>query len=370
MTILSCHIAAGDDLYVRGEDNARYTLKIPRENPNPFNFKNYNNNGYSQEVAFSNQDFTEIKVYAHCEDLNSEIPFPIKYKFPSWLKPFLQPDKSAQSDDPEIISLTKQVIKGSEYQYEAVQKILRWINDNITYNLDPEGPRTAVQVLREKKGFCIGYSNLAIAMLRSAGIPCRNVHGIHIDSESLSSGEDYIPLSLKGVTLHRWIEVYYPDVGWVFSDPKFSTNFIGANYIFLAHQDGWETFPAEFLEGVSIKTESSVNGFKNLDWAENGEGILLVRPSRFQRKTGLVNVWIMNSELNTERTEVTLASLDKVLRLSPGKDRKVAFTGLDSGEYELKIRYNGELVYLTKFGLKDKQELNFDIMLKLEENSK
>lgn len=370
MTILSCHIAAGDDLYIRGEDNAKYILKVSEQNPSRFEFKNYKNNGYSQEVIFSNQDFTEIKTYAYCEDLKSEITFPIKYKFPSWLQPFLQPDKGIQSTDPDIISQTKQVIKGSKYQYEAVQKILRWINDNITYNLDPKGPRTAVEVLREKKGFCIGYSNLAVAMLRSAGIPCRNVHGIHLDSESLSSGDEYIPLSLKGVTLHRWIEVYYPDVGWVFSDPKFSTNFIGANYIFLAHQDGWETFPAEFLEGVSIKIESNIYNLKNLDWSENGEGILLVRPSRFQRKTGLVDVWIMNNELDMQITEITLASLDRVLRLSPGKDRKVSFTGLNGGEYELKIRYNGELVYLTKFGLKDRQELNFDIMLKLEENLK
>lgn len=370
MTIFSCHIAAGDDLYIRGEDDAKYTLKIFKENPKRFEIKNYKNNGYSQEVVFSSQDFIEIKTNVNCRDLGSEIAFPIKYNFPSWLKSFLEPEKNIQSDDLEIINITKQIIKGSKYQYEAVQKILRWINDNITYNLDLKGPKTAVEVLREKKGYCVGYSNLAVAMLRSAGIPCRNVHGIHIDADSLTNGEDFIPLSLKGVTLHRWIEIYYPDIGWVFSDPKYSVNFIGANYIFLAHQDGWETFPAEYLEGVEIRIDSKDNRLKNLDLEENNQNILLIRPSRFERKTGLVDVWIMNNDLNMDNTEITLASLDKVLRLPPGMDRKASFTGLRGGEYELKIRYNGELVYITKFGLKDKEEINFDIMLKFEESLK
>lgn len=370
MTILACRFSAGDDLYIRGDYIAKYQIKLPASGTGIFEFKEYSDNGYTQRISIKESDIMGMEININCEDLHSSITFPVKYDFPTWMKPFLGPSKEIQSDDPLIINLTRQVISGSKYQNEAVYKILRWINDNITYKLDPKGPKTALDVLFEKRGYCVGYSNLAVAMLRSAGIPARNVHGIHIDSDSLLIENEYMPLSLKGVTLHRWIEVFYPDVGWVFSDPRFSVNHIGANYIYLAYQDGFDTFPAELLEGTMIKIESKKNSLRNLDWSPDGDNLLLIRPNNFQRKMGLVNIKIQNKGLNLEKTEIILASLDQVRRLTPDKEGKSAITGLEGGEYELKIRYNGKLVYLNKFGLKDKQELNLDIMLESEENLK
>jgi transglutaminase-like putative cysteine protease len=367
LTIFSCRVAAGDDIYIHGTHSVKYSIKLSEKSTDPVLFKNYFNNGYSQQITPGDENSFNAEISVGCDDFNSEIPYPVRYNMPSWLKPFVQPGLDIQSDSPEIINRAKQIVKGSRYQYEAVQKILRWVNSNITYDLDLKGPKTATDVLQGKKGYCVGYSNLATALLRAAGIPCRNVHGIHINGDSIMSSGEYQPLSLKGITLHRWIEIYYPDVGWIFSDPKYSVNFIGANYIFLAHQDDRNDFPAASLEGLMIKTERNFPNFAYIDRVQDGSGQLLIRPSIFTREKGFVGVWIMNREISLKKTEVVIASLDRVLKLPPDDDGKVSFIGLDGGEYELKIRYNGKLVYVNKFGLKDKQELNFDIKLRIEE---
>lgn len=369
MTIFSCCVAAGDDLYIRGNHSTKYSIKFSKRSPDQTLFKSYSNNGYSQQIAPGDEGTVKAEISVKCDDLNSEIPYPVRYDLPSWLKPYVLPGLDIQSDSPEIINRAKQIVKGSKYQYEAVQKILRWVNDNITYDLDLKGPKTAVAVLLERKGYCVGYSNLAAALLRASGIPCRNVHGIHINDDSAADSGEYKPLSLKGITLHRWIEIYYPDVGWVFSDPKYSINFIGANYIFLAHQNGQDNFPATLLGGVMIKTENNIFNLSYIDRVQEGNGQLLVRSSIFTRKKGIVSIWIMNNYMFPGKTEVVIASFDRVLKLPPDTDGKVSFIGLDGGEYELKIRYNGILVYVNKFGLKDKQELNFDIKLDVEETT-
>lgn len=369
MTLLSCRIAAGDDLYISGNHAASYSIKLPDKSRNPNLFKNYSNNGYSLKITGGENNTVKAETKVNCDDLNSEIPYPVRYNLPTWLKPFVTPGSDIQSDALEIIKTAKQIVKGSKYQYEAVQKILRWVNDNITYELDPKGPVSASDVLKEKKGYCVGYSNLATALLRASGIPCRNVHGIHINDDSISPGDGYQPVSLKGITLHRWIEIYYPDVGWVFSDARYSVNFIGANYIFLTHQDGWNSFPVELLEGVTIKIDGDDFYLSSIDRIQEGKAQMLIRPSVFTRQKGLVSVWIMNSNQFPDKMEIVIANLDRVIKMIPDTDGKAAFIGLDRGEYELKIRYNGKVIYLTKFGLKDKQELNFDIKLNAEETT-
>ncbi|MEJ2628149.1 MAG: transglutaminase domain-containing protein, partial [bacterium] len=51
-------------------------------------------------------------------------------------------------------------------------------------------------------GNCVNFGNLALALLRAAGIPAREVIGpmIHEWTESC---------------VHRWTEVFYPDKGWI-----------------------------------------------------------------------------------------------------------------------------------------------------------
>ena len=63
-------------------------------------------------------------------------------------------------------------------------------------------------------------------LLRRVGITARTVQGI-LRAKPGSDGYD----SRIGGVYHRWIEIYYPDRGFVFSDPSSSINGVDARYI-------------------------------------------------------------------------------------------------------------------------------------------
>ena len=69
-------------------------------------------------------------------------------------------------------------------------------------------------VMRERKGVCQDFAHLAIACVRSVGLPARYVSG-YIETVSPPGVE-----KLTGVDAsHAWFSVYTPDSGWVDFDP-------------------------------------------------------------------------------------------------------------------------------------------------------
>ncbi len=81
-------------------------------------------------------------------------------------------------------------------------------------------------VFASRRAYCVGYAELAVDLLRRVGISARTVQGV-LRTDPDADGYD---ASIGGV-YHRWIEVYYPDRGYVFSDPSSSVNGVDARYI-------------------------------------------------------------------------------------------------------------------------------------------
>jgi transglutaminase-like putative cysteine protease len=70
------------------------------------------------------------------------------------------------------------------------------------------------EVLRERQGVCQDFAHLAIACLRSLGLPARYVSG-YIETLPPPGKE-----KLKGVDAsHAWFSAYLPYAGWVDFDP-------------------------------------------------------------------------------------------------------------------------------------------------------
>jgi transglutaminase-like putative cysteine protease len=71
---------------------------------------------------------------------------------------------------------------------------------------------TVDHALESRRGVCQDYAHIMIALVRSLGIPSRYVSGylFHRAGETLRSTE--------GAT-HAWVEVYFPNLGWVGFDP-------------------------------------------------------------------------------------------------------------------------------------------------------
>lgn len=119
--------------------------------------------------------------------------------------------------------LARRVTSGAEDVYGAVSRVLDWMAQNVRYELDRQLPQDPASVLARRTAHCTGQARLAVAMLAAVGIEAREVPGY------------IVPGGGEGPAgLHRWVEVHYPDRGWVFSDPQRWHHFVPATYLRLA----------------------------------------------------------------------------------------------------------------------------------------
>lgn len=118
---------------------------------------------------------------------------------------------------------TRQLAKELEnglVPYDAAVSIQNWLRENITYNESipyPPEDRDVVDYLLfdSRQGYCEYYSTAMVIMLRSLGIPAREVVGYF-------SGEydnDQIGYLYRESNAHAWVEVYFPNYGWVAFEP-------------------------------------------------------------------------------------------------------------------------------------------------------
>jgi transglutaminase-like putative cysteine protease len=103
-------------------------------------------------------------------------------------------------ENPKIEEITKEILKKTKSAEEAVELVCDWINENVTFK--SKADLKSDDLLIEKKGNCTGQSQLACAFLRKLGIPTEMASGKFIGGDSG----------------HGYVEVYFPDAGWVFYD--------------------------------------------------------------------------------------------------------------------------------------------------------
>lgn len=153
----------------------------------------------------------EVRIDVKIPPLESRIPFRL-------------PD----APDPEdsVARVARSITSGSVTQYDAVSALLGWVARNISYELDRSASQEAADVLGRRAGYCTGVARLSVALLRSAGLTAREVAGYVVGTgDGGPSG------------YHRWIEVHYDDVGWVFSDPLHSHHWVPATYLRLSSEE-------------------------------------------------------------------------------------------------------------------------------------
>jgi len=88
------------------------------------------------------------------------------------------------------------------------------------YDLNSPVPATGADAVDDflfvsHTGFCEQFASAAVVLLRSVGIPTRLVTGYSHGDLTAAAGERV----MRGVDAHAWIQVWYPGVGWIASDP-------------------------------------------------------------------------------------------------------------------------------------------------------
>lgn len=119
------------------------------------------------------------------------------------LNPALAPTAFCQSDDADIVSVARDIVKEETNSWRAAKKIAEWVNRNLTPNYDV-GFASASEILEHREGDCSEHTVLFVALCRAVGLPARAAVGIMY-------AEGFF-------AYHMWPEVYVGD--WVSLDPK------------------------------------------------------------------------------------------------------------------------------------------------------
>jgi transglutaminase-like putative cysteine protease len=162
------------------------------------------------------------------------------YSIQSWATSLtLSELQSATSNYPEIVpetylqlpeelpvrvgDLAARLTHGLSNNYEKAKRIETYLRANYPYTLEvPKAPdqRDVVDyfLFEAEGGFCSYYASAMTVMLRSIGIPARVVSGYAMGSYDPEMAAYKV---VEGDS-HAWVEVYFPELGWVEFEPTAS----------------------------------------------------------------------------------------------------------------------------------------------------
>lgn len=161
--------------------------------------------------------------------IQSQAPFPVA-EASKKLKVYLQSSEQVQTNDPAIADLAAKLTRGAKTQFDAVQKVVSYVVDNVRY-VNPPPQYDALYSLRTGKGNCQNYSHLTAALLRSVGVPVRIVNGVTMNQPFDVTWVKGTLTFKMGQGRHSWVEVWFPDLGWVPYDPQNMQFFISNRFV-------------------------------------------------------------------------------------------------------------------------------------------
>ncbi len=161
--------------------------------------------------------------------LQTQALFPLS-KLPEDVQVYLKATQQANSDNMQIQEKATALTSSAKTEFDAVQKILTWVVDHMHYVLTPQR-YDATYSYESGKGNCQNYSHLSAALMRAVGIPVRIVNGLTLkEPYDITIGESVLTMKLAQGR-HSWIEVYFPDLGWVPFDPQGTELFVSNRFI-------------------------------------------------------------------------------------------------------------------------------------------
>ncbi len=163
------------------------------------------------------------------EPLRTQAPFPVA-GLPPEVGVYLKASRQVQSRDAAIAAKARQLTEGARTEFDAVQKVLSWVVDHMQYVTPPE-QYDALYAFQSGKGNCQNYSHLAAALLRAVGVPVRIVNGVTLKQPYDVKLPDGTITMRMGQGRHSWIEVYFPDLGWVPFDPQQTELFVSNRFV-------------------------------------------------------------------------------------------------------------------------------------------
>jgi len=121
--------------------------------------------------------------------------------------------------DPRIPKFAREITAGSQTPVDKAVALENYLRANFRYTLvltgDPANDPLAHFLFETRAGHCEYFATAMAVMLRTLGIPSREVNGF-LPGEYNDLGGDYI---VRESDAHSWVEAYFPGNGWTVFDP-------------------------------------------------------------------------------------------------------------------------------------------------------
>lgn len=121
--------------------------------------------------------------------------------------------------DPRISELAQQITTHDATPYDKAADLERFFHTSFRYTLDLSGMNRpdplSYFLFTRRAGHCEYFASAMVVMLRTLGIPARYVTGF-LPGEFNDVAQDYI---IRASDAHSWVEVYFPEYGWITFDP-------------------------------------------------------------------------------------------------------------------------------------------------------
>lgn len=120
-----------------------------------------------------------------------------------------------------VQQLGRELAQHSENRYEAVLKVMDYLKSSYKYSLESRAPARDHDfvdyfLFEQQSGYCDHFSTAMAILLRSVDIPTRWVKGFAPVAPESEDGKRYV---VTYADAHSWVEVYFPESGWIPFDP-------------------------------------------------------------------------------------------------------------------------------------------------------
>jgi protein-glutamine gamma-glutamyltransferase len=126
--------------------------------------------------------------------------------------------------DPRIPQLAQKITATAGNPYDKAVVLESYLRRNFGYTLNLAGKPGADPLAQflfvTKAGHCEYFASAMAVMLRTLGIPSREVNGF-LPGEFNDIAGDYI---VRASDAHSWVEAYFPGSGWITFDPTPAAN--------------------------------------------------------------------------------------------------------------------------------------------------
>ncbi|MBU9721228.1 MULTISPECIES: DUF4129 domain-containing transglutaminase family protein [Bacillaceae] len=188
----------------------------------------------------------KITSYSRLEERVMLKEYQLYYEYPMFS---LNDLRNSTGEDPERIQelylqlpddlparvgeLAEEIIADYDNRYDQAVAVEQFFSENdfeyetANVPIPDDGQDYVDQFLFETQyGYCDNYSTAMAVLLRSVGIPTRWVKGFTAGEEIEELGGGMNRYEISNSNAHSWVEVYFPEVGWVPFEPTqgFSNN--------------------------------------------------------------------------------------------------------------------------------------------------